>query len=207
MENVTKLVEYITIELKVDYTTFRKSVHYSPSSPGELSLPTVNKNELNIRDSMDLSISPLAEQLSNQKEEKHEDTNVVISSSTIPNHVHKEEDKEHTSPENESQTTSNKTEEQEENSVHLDEGKLEKRLHKFPRLAAEILCSDIDQLYASIVGDRVLLSTLMGFLQQEPPLNSKLAEYWVKVMRCLLQRRIFDVCIIFYFILSLHSFD
>jgi serine/threonine-protein phosphatase 6 regulatory subunit 3 len=189
VENVTKLVEYITVELKLDYNTFRKSVHYSSSSPFELSSYTMNKKEPNIQDSMDLSSSPLGKQLLDQKEEKNEERNDEIYS-TIPNNDHKEEQ---TSSENASQTKNNETEDLEENSVRLDEEKLEKRIHKFPRLAAEILCSDIDELYASIVGDRVLLSTLMGFLQQEPPLNSKLAEYWVKVMRCLLQRRIFDI--------------
>lgn len=79
--------------------------------------------------------------------------------------------------------------------VYFDEERLEKRIRKYPQLAADILACDIDQLYTAIVSDKVLLSALFGFLSNEYPLNPLLAGYWLKVLRGLYQKKIFDVCI------------
>ena len=124
------------------------------------------------RDSMELSGLDIQQLVENQEDETEQSTN------------------NDSAPQSADDMADDKAE---PTSIHLDEEKLERRIHKYPRLAAEILCSDIDQLYSTIIGDKVLLSALLGFLSNEPSLNPTLAGYWIRVMRCLFQRRIFDV--------------
>lgn len=90
----------------------------------------------------------------------------------------------------------------EENAVYIDEEKLAKRSRKYPLLAAEILCCDIEEIYSAIVSDKILMSSLLAFIvpaphsphwQQEqavkPALNAQLAGCWIRVMNCILQRK------------------
>lgn len=91
-----------------------------------------------------------------------------------------------------------------ENAIYIDEEKLAKRSRKYPLLAAEILCADIEDLYSVIVSDKILMSSLLAFIipslsqrdqnkKNSSILDHQLAGYWVRVMTCLLQRKNTDV--------------
>ena len=78
--------------------------------------------------------------------------------------------------------------------VHLNEEKLQKRIFKYPRIAAEILCCDIDALYSAIVSDKLLLTSLFDFISHEKQtLNPQLTNYWIRVVTCLVQRKPIEV--------------
>jgi hypothetical protein len=175
-ENATKLIEYLTVTVEVrdsngalKHNNMSRNVALSPSNEEKL------KVKFSHRDSMELSgltLQQISEKIHDEDEEEEEEES---NGEVLSDDEHQSEESGNDSP------------------VYVDEEKLEKRIHKYPRLAAEILCSDIDQLYTTIIGDKVLLSTLFGFLSSETPLNPTLAGYWIRVMRCLFQRRIFDV--------------
>lgn len=179
VENATKLIEYLTVDIKADSSSIIQTIHPSTSSSNSTTPTSPSESKFSHRDSMELSnnaqlkqlIQAELQELNQQQQQQNESENARTSSV------------ETASP------SANKNEE----SVRIDEEKLERRIQKYPRLAAEILCSDIDQLYATIISDKVLLSSLFGFLSNEPSLNPALASYWIRVMRCLFQRRIFDL--------------
>ena len=87
---------------------------------------------------------------------------------------------------------SSETEEQQE--VRLNEEKLQKRIFKYPRIAAEILCCDIDALYTTISSDKLLMTSLFDFISHEKEsLNPALTNYWIRVVTCLVQRKPIEV--------------
>ncbi|KAG2377815.1 hypothetical protein C9374_008900 [Naegleria lovaniensis] len=96
------------------------------------------------------------------------------------------------------QTKSEETEKSddatESEEVHLNEEKLQKRIFKYPRIAAEILCCDIDALYTAIASDKLLLTSLFDFISHEKQtLNPQLTNYWIRVVTCLVQRKPIEV--------------
>ncbi|EFC45663.1 SAPS domain-containing protein [Naegleria gruberi] len=78
--------------------------------------------------------------------------------------------------------------------VHINEEKLQKRIYKYPRIAAEILCCDIDSIYTSISSDKLLLTSLFDFISHEKEtLNPQLTNYWIRVVTYLVQRKPIEV--------------
>jgi serine/threonine-protein phosphatase 6 regulatory subunit 3 len=82
--------------------------------------------------------------------------------------------------------------------VHIDEEKLAKRSRKYPLLAAEILCCDMEDLFTVIVSDKLLTNSLLSFImpshaEPQKPLDPVLSGYWIRVMTCLLQRKNLEV--------------
>lgn len=63
------------------------------------------------------------------------------------------------------------------------------RIHKYPFLSCEILCSDIASIVDRIADDDELLERLFRFLDNEPPLNAVLASYFVRFFTTILQRK------------------
>jgi hypothetical protein len=74
------------------------------------------------------------------------------------------------------------------------EEKLQKRLHKYPQLSAEILTSDIEKLYDTLVHDNDLLQQLFSFVRSRTMYqNSTLSHYWISVVTALLYRKPVEV--------------
>lgn len=63
------------------------------------------------------------------------------------------------------------------------------RIHKYPFLSCEILCSDIASIVDRIADDEELLERLLRFLDNEPPLNVVLSNYFVRFCSNILQRK------------------
>ncbi|KAL9652266.1 hypothetical protein ABK040_011926 [Willaertia magna] len=83
---------------------------------------------------------------------------------------------------------------QKESEIMINEEKLQKRIYKYPRVAAEILSCDIEPIYTSIVNDKLLMTSLFDFiLQEEEKRNVNLSNYWIRVVTCLVQRKPIEV--------------
>ncbi|KAL0490546.1 serine/threonine-protein phosphatase regulatory subunit, partial [Acrasis kona] len=68
----------------------------------------------------------------------------------------------------------------------INQERLQKRSVRYPDIAAKILTSDVDELYDGIVRDRLLMDTLLSFLQHP---RDTLSESWIRVMNILCARR------------------
>lgn len=73
----------------------------------------------------------------------------------------------------------------------------EKLRYKYPNIACEILTSDVPQINDTLVRSETLMAKLLGFLDNEPPLNPLLASFFTKTAGILISRRadsMFYVC-------------
>uniref|UniRef100_A0A1E1XJF7 Putative sap family cell cycle dependent phosphatase-associated protein n=1 Tax=Amblyomma sculptum TaxID=1581419 RepID=A0A1E1XJF7_AMBSC len=73
----------------------------------------------------------------------------------------------------------------------------EKLRYKYPNIACEILTSDVPQINDTLVRSETLMAKLLGFLDNEPPLNPLLASFFTKTASILISRRadsMFYVC-------------
>lgn len=64
----------------------------------------------------------------------------------------------------------------------------EERLMRFPFIACEIICCSLTQIIEPIVNSADLLSKFFSLLDQDPPLDSRLAGYFFKILTALLTR-------------------
>lgn len=73
----------------------------------------------------------------------------------------------------------------------------EKLRYKYPNIACEILTSDVQQINDTLVRSETLMAKLLGFLDNEPPLNPLLASFFTKTSAILVARKadsMFYVC-------------
>ncbi|XP_037524345.1 serine/threonine-protein phosphatase 6 regulatory subunit 3 isoform X4 [Rhipicephalus sanguineus] len=73
----------------------------------------------------------------------------------------------------------------------------EKMRYKYPNIACEILTSDVQQINDTLVRSETLMAKLLGFLDNEPPLNPLLASFFTKTAGILVARKadsMFYVC-------------
>jgi len=74
----------------------------------------------------------------------------------------------------------------------LEEEDLKNRIHKYPHLACEIICSDIEPLY-DVLTKEENLKDIFSFISTTQHNNLYLVQYWIKVVSFLLQRRPIEV--------------
>ncbi|XP_077530779.1 phosphatase 6 regulatory subunit 1-like protein fmt isoform X3 [Haemaphysalis longicornis] len=65
----------------------------------------------------------------------------------------------------------------------------EKVRYKYPNVACEILTSDVPQINEALVRSEPLMAKLLGFLDNEPPLNPLLASFFTKTAGMLVSRK------------------
>lgn len=65
----------------------------------------------------------------------------------------------------------------------------EKVRYKYPNVACEILTSDVPQINEALVRSEPLMDKLLGFLDNEPPLNPLLASFFTKTAGMLVSRK------------------
>ncbi|GBG29403.1 Serine/threonine-protein phosphatase 6 regulatory subunit 3 [Hondaea fermentalgiana] len=64
----------------------------------------------------------------------------------------------------------------------------EERLMRFPFIACEVICCNLTQIIEPLVNSADLLSKFFSLLDREPPLDSRLAGYFFKILMVLLRR-------------------
>lgn len=74
---------------------------------------------------------------------------------------------------------------------------LTKRILKWPQIACEILCADIEALYDTIVQDEKLMQNLFSFISTSEHSNQTLVLNWIKLISFLYQRKPDEVCFVF----------
>lgn len=65
----------------------------------------------------------------------------------------------------------------------------EKVRYKYPNVACEILTSDVPQINEALVRSEPLMDKLLGFLDNDPPLNPLLASFFTKTAGMLVSRK------------------
>lgn len=69
--------------------------------------------------------------------------------------------------------------------------------YKYPNIACEILTSDVQQINDTLVRSETLMAKLLGFLDNDPPLNPLLASFFTKTAAMLIARKadsMFHLC-------------
>jgi len=60
---------------------------------------------------------------------------------------------------------------------------------KYPNLACEVICSDIDAILDKLVSEKTSLDKLWGFLDGTPPLNPLIASFFARIVGTILMKR------------------
>jgi len=60
---------------------------------------------------------------------------------------------------------------------------------KYPNLACEVICSDIDAILDKLVSEKTSLDKLWGFLDLTPPLNPLIASFFARIVGTILMKR------------------
>eukprot|EP00795_Rhopilema_esculentum_P005269 gene5269-418_t len=60
---------------------------------------------------------------------------------------------------------------------------------KYPNLACEVICTDIDAIIEKLVCEKSLLEKLWAFLDQDPPLNPLIASFFAKIVGSILMKK------------------
>jgi serine/threonine-protein phosphatase 6 regulatory subunit 3 len=82
-----------------------------------------------------------------------------------------------------------------------EEVEITKKIHKFPQICCDIVCSGVDSLYDLIVNDETYLKAIFSYLKEEHVHQSFLLN-WVKLVTNLQEKRPVQVRLAFFFYFS-----